>query len=291
MIDAHAHLHDEKFDNDREEIMSRAKDAGLTKIVTIGTSLSESEEAIATAEQYDNVFATVGMHPHVFNGGPERPQEWQADIGADVPAVVRRERLEEAIYDLDEMIAGSDKVVAVGEIGLDYFDHGGGEITSVQRSWQEEGFHGQVDLAMKHELPVVVHCRPDDVAKSDAYFDCAELLSDHASVQFVFHCYMGNRNVTEKLLTMNNALFSFTGNVTYSKSDDDEMSEVVKMIPLDRMMIETDCPYLTPVPHRGKRNEPAYVQFVAERIAHLKGISVDDAIKQTVENTEKFFKL
>ena len=190
------------------------------------------------------------------------------------------------------MIAASDKVVAVGEVGLDYFSHEDGqEITAVQRAWQEESFHAQVDLAMKHELPVVVHCRTENAQKTDAYDASAELIADHGSTQFVMHCYMGNIATTEKFLALPNVHFSFAGNITYSKNDDDDMSAVVKMVPLERMMTETDCPYLTPVPHRGKRNEPAYVQFAAERIAHLKDLSSEEVAQKTTKNAEIFFNI
>lgn len=289
MIDAHAHLHDEKYDADREDVIARAFDGGVEKIVTIGTSVSESQDAVDLAESYTAIYATVGIHPHVFNGGAQRSSEWAEDLGADVPAVVRRDRLEEAIYDLEELIDESKKIVAVGEVGLDYFLPDGMKVSAIQRQWQTEGFRAQIELARKHDLPVVVHCRPEVVAQSDAYFDCAEIIKDYPDVRFVMHCYMGNQEVTEKFLTMANVIFSFTGNVTFSKTDDDEMSRVITMIPLERMLIETDAPYLTPVPHRGKRNEPLYVKYVAQRIASLKKLSVDHVDQKTTEKTKEFY--
>lgn len=303
MIDAHAHLHDEKYDADREEVITRAFDGGVEKIVTIGTSVAESQDAVDLAENYDDLYATVGMHPHVFNGGAKRSNEWSEDLGADVAAVVRRDRLEEAIYDLEELIDDSEKVVAIGEIGLDHFMPDDGVVSDVQKQWQAEGFEAQIDLAQKHDLPVVVHCRPAHIAtqsvaggpevveKSGAYFDCVEIIRKYPEVSFVMHCYMGNQEVTKMFLVMENVIFSFTGNVTFSKKDDDEMSTVIKMIPLERMLIETDAPYLTPAPHRGKRNEPLYVKYVAQRIAHVKDLSVDEVVQQTMQNTKKFYSL
>lgn len=291
MIDAHAHLHDKRYDADRDAVIKRAFDGGLENIVTIGTSVTESRDAIDLAEQYDEIYATVGIHPHVFNGGAERSTEWAEELGADVPAVVRRDRLEEALYDLEDLINESEKVVAIGEIGLDFFLPDGQKVSDVQKEWQSEAFRAQIDLAQKHALPVVVHCRPEVVDQSDAYFDACDIIKEYTHVQFVMHCYMGNQSVTEKFLALDNIIFSFTGNVTYSKRDDDVMSAVIQMIPLERILIETDAPYLTPVPYRGKRNEPLYVQYVAERIATLKKVSVDDVKKRTMENTKLFYGL
>lgn len=289
MIDAHAHLHDKKYDTDRAEVIARAFAGGVEKIVTIGTSVAESQDAVDLAQEYDEIYATVGIHPHVFNGGAKRSDEWSEDLGADVAAVVRRDRLEEAIYDLEELIDENEKVVAVGEIGLDYFLPDEGIVSDVQKQWQSEGFVDQIDLAQKYNLPVVVHCRPEAVEESDAYFDCVEIIKRYPDVQFVMHCYMGNQTVTEKFLVLSNVAFSFTGNVTFSKKNDDMMSNVIKMIPLERIFIETDAPYLTPVPYRGKRNEPLYVRYVAQRIADLKKLSVEEVLKITAQNTQNFY--
>ena len=291
MIDAHAHLHDKKYDGDREKVIARFFEEGGEAIITVGTSISESRDAVALAQEHEKIYATVGLHPHVFNGGAKQDSEWEINLGVEVPAVVRRERLEDAIYDLEELIDGSTKVVAIGEVGLDYFAHDGARISDMQRAWQAEAFRAQIALAQRHSLPVVVHCRPEVVEKSDAYFESVEIIKQYPDVSFVMHCYMGNQAVTKKLLERENVVFSFTGNVTYSKSDDDEMSNVIKMIPLSRMLIETDAPYLTPVPHRGKRNEPLYVHLVAMHIARCKKTAIPEIINHTTQNTKNVFHL
>ncbi len=289
-IDAHAHLHDRQFDEDRGAVIARFFDDGGEAIINVGTSVQESHDAVRVAQDYDRVYATVGLHPHVFNGGKERDNEWMQNIGAEHKESVRMDAFKDATEALEGLLSDA-YVVAVGEIGLDYFLPGDDCVTAQQKKWQRTGFVVQIALAKKYTLPVVVHCRPQDVAQSDAYFDCVQIISDASDTQFVLHCYMGNVSVTEDFLALENVSFSFTGNVTYSKNDDDQMSQVITKIPLERMMIETDAPYLTPVPLRGSRNEPFYVQHVAQRIAALKEVDVDTVYSQTIENTKDFFRL
>lgn len=294
MIDAHAHIHDHKFDADRDEMVARAFDVGLEAIINIGTSIHESQLAVETAKQYSKkgfpMYATVGLHPHVFNGGREREHEWMNGIGADSEEDVRLDALTKAVEELEKIVAENPHTVkAIGEIGLDYFLPGEEEVSVQQKHWQQTGFVAQVALAKKLELPVVVHGRPSVVEQSDAYHDIAEIVAENPDVSFVMHCYQGNVVVTQKLLALGNVHFSFTGNVTYSKTDDDIMSQVLRLLPVEKMMIETDCPYLTPVPHRGKRNEPAFVQHVAAHIADIKGLSVGAFTKHTTHNTKTFF--
>jgi len=294
MIDAHIHLHDSRYDEDRDAVIDQFFAAGGEAIINIGTSVCESRDAVRVAQSHESIFAAVGLHPHVFNGGDERDEEWMVGLGADHSEKIRMDALKEAMADV-EVLALDQKVRAIGEIGLDYFLPGDAQVTLGQKKWQRTGFVVQIALAKKLGLPVVVHCRANDipggVATSDAYFDCAAILADYPEVKFVIHCYMGNVAVTKKLLALENVSFSFTGNVTYSKSDDDQMSDVLRMIPLERMMIETDGPYLTPKPHRGKRNDPRYVRYVAQRIADLKEISVDEVVQVATKTTKAFFSL
>jgi len=290
MIDAHIHLHDTRYDNDRGDVIKNFFAAGGEALINIGTSVEESRQALAVAQQYNNIYAVVGMHPHIFNGGQKRDEEWMTGLGTENLEKVRMDALQKAIQQI-ESLAAEEKVVAIGEIGLDYFLPGNVSVSTAQKKWQRTGFVVQIALARKLGLPVVVHCRPEDVAASDAYFDCAQIIADYADVQFVMHCYMGNEAVTREFLELPHVHFSFTGNVTFSKSDDDQMSKVLAMIPLERMMVETDGPYLTPVPHRGKRNDPQYIGYVAERIADIKDLPSANVLAQATQNTKIFLDL
>ncbi len=295
MIDSHAHLHDKKYDEDREAVIAACFESGLEAVVTIGTSVSESRDAVALASEHENIYATVGLHPQLFNASMDDPHEefdpaWILGLTGEHDTPARMERLKKSVAEL-EQLAHDEKVRAIGEIGLEYYSHTDEPITVPQKKWQRTGFVVQIALARKLDLPVVVHCRPDDVVLSDAYHDCAAIVADYPDVQFVMHCYMGNVEVTEKLLAMPHVIFSFTGNITYSKKDDDQMSRVIAMIPLERMMIETDAPYLAPVPYRGTRNTPAYVGKVAERIAYLKHLTAEDVIHATTRLAKEFYRL
>ena len=284
MIDTHAHVHDLQYDSDRAAVLQRAFDAGVNKIITIGTSLRESRDAVNLAQKHKNIFATVGLHPHVFNGGAERDQEWEVGLGfIGNDEKTRKKTLEKALKELQEL-SRKEKVVAIGEVGLDYYGQGSENITEEQKTWQKEGLLAQLQLARESKLPVVIHCR-------DAYEDMYRILTSYKQrpKSFVLHCYGGNVVMTEKFLGIEYLYISFSGNVTYSKHEIDESNTVVKMVPLERMMIETDCPYLAPVPHRGKRNEPAYVKEVARYIAKTKEINLDEVAQVTTKNAQTFF--
>jgi len=263
MIDSHAHLDDKKYDQDREEVIARAFASDIERIINIGADLAGSIASVDLAIEYDNVFATVGLHPNVFDEMDES-------------------QIEKLCGEISEL-AKNEKVIAIGEIGLDYFSHDGDSITPEQKEKQKNGFVIQIEIANKFDLPVVIHCR-------DAYADVYEIIEKYPEIRFVFHCYGGDLAFTQRLLAMDNVSFSFTGNITYAKQDT-EVLAVVREIPLERIMLETDCPYLTPVPHRGKRNEPAYVAHVCEKIAEIKQISAKKVDEVTTENTKKFFSM
>ncbi len=275
MIDTHTHLHDRKFDDDRDAVVERAHTAGVLQMITIGTSVAESTQAVSCAMQYDGVFASVGIHPHVFNGGAERSDEWQRELGVDVSRDVRTRALARAMRELQDLAQrNATKVVAVGECGLDYFAHDGGMITREQRDWQAMGFMAQIALAEERALPVIVHGRGSTRESMDAYEDIARIIGQSTNVRFVMHCYMGDVAMTEKLLALPNTIFSFAGNVTYGKKNaTGPMDDVLRIIPTTRMIVETDAPYLSPVPHRGKRNESA---FVADTLAYVSRIRDED---------------
>ncbi len=287
MIDTHAHIDDYQFDNDREEVIRRAFSGDVEKIITVGAGLGSSERAVKLANEYDNIFAVVGLHPEYFM----RHMQWDE---------THKQKLEE--------LARSEKVVAIGEIGLEYHSHNGEEITLAQKEFQKEGFIYQLELAKKLKLPVVIHCRGERAEsgekyreKGEAYEDVLEILEKYFGngsstplmgvelPRVVFHSFGGRLDFAEKVMTRENIFFSFNGNLTYAKPSA-EILEVVKIIPLEKIMLETDCPYLAPVPRRGERNEPAYVVYVRDRIAEIKSISAEKVDKITSQNAVEFFR-
>jgi TatD DNase family protein len=266
MIDTHAHLDFENFDEDREEVISRAFANGVKKIINIGVDLETSKKSIALAEEHDGVFASVGIHPEFFlKGNQGDGRNW--------------------IDGLKKM-AGHEKVVAIGECGLDYFRMGEiGEIGGI-RERQKKGFLAQIEIARELGLPVVVHCR-------EAWEDLYKIISNFKFQisNFQLHCYSGDKKDTEKFLELPNVCFSFSGNITFPKPVDraEKLAEAVRMVPLERLMLDSDSPFLAPQQVRGKRNEPAYVRHIAEKIAEIKGISVAEVEKATDENAKIFF--
>lgn len=247
------------YDGEREAMMRRSLDAGIG-MIAIGTTLADSLAGIRLAEEYEQqpVYAAVGIHP-------------------------TDEDLEDVrITDL-EVLVHHPKVVAIGETGLDYFH------LKVDDNPQEQIdiFEQQIILAQQSALPLIIHCR-DHANVFTAYDDVLTALVRHQVTDFVMHCFSGTQTYAEKFLELGGML-SFTGILTFPKSE--SMQEVVKAVPIDRIMIETDAPFLAPVPYRGKRNEPAYVQHVAETIARLRDLSVEEVSVVTTENARRFFRL
>jgi TatD DNase family protein len=269
MIDTHAHLDFENFDEDREEVISRAFDNGVKNIINIGVDLERSRKSVEIAEAHDGIFAAVGFHPEFFSDGDQGNQgNWVDDL---------------------KKMAASDKVVAIGECGLDYFRIGGSGVIGKIRERQKKGFLAQIELARELNLPIVVHCR-------EAWGDLFEIVSkflrsDLKNQKFVLHCYSGNQEDTEKFLELPNVHFSFSGNITYPKplGRAEKLAEAVRMISLDRIMLDSDSPFLAPQKYRGKRNEPIYIRYIAEKIAEIKEISVKQVERVTDENAEIFF--
>lgn len=250
MIDSHCHLADPQFADDLDEVLARAKKAGITQMVTIADSLLEAKKCIEIAEKHAHVFATVGVHPH-------NAKEWKRGDGDA----------------LKEMVEHSKKVKAIGEIGLDYhYDHS-------PRGDQRAVFLEQLTLSRELGLPAVVHCR-------EAIDDVQRIVREVEPLQLVLHCCTEKWEDVEWLVNLGH-LLSFTGMATYPKLK--EIHDTIRHCPLNRMMIETDAPYLAPVPHRGKRNEPAYVVEVAKAIADIKGVSVEEVEETTTKNAEQFF--
>ncbi|KKQ04092.1 MAG: Hydrolase, TatD family [Candidatus Moranbacteria bacterium GW2011_GWF1_36_4] len=203
-------------------------------------------------------------------------------------------------------LAKNEKVVAIGEIGLDYFSHNRKVITGEQKENQKKGFVAQLELAQELDLPVIIHCRSSKENPTDAYDDIYEILflsnphlnplpKGEGDFRMVFHCYGGNLDFTKKLLRHKNIFFSFTPNITYKIKKNivgtkDDIMESIKIIPLKKIMLETDCPYLAPQEFRGKRSEPMYAKYAAKRIAFIKNINIDKVEKITAENADNFFR-
>lgn len=240
---------------DRSGVIRRAADAGISRLITIGTGIEDSRQAIAVAEAYDFIYASVGIHPH------------------DVKDLSNREGVSERFREL----ASNKKVVALGETGLDYhYMHSPAKA-------QQEHFRLEITLAKSLGLPVIVHSR-------EAKEDTLQILKEEKIVETggVLHCFSGDMDMAEQAMQMG-LYISFSGVITFKNAK--EMLYIVKAIPANRILIETDAPFLAPHPHRGKKNEPAYVRFVAEKIAEIKGISLEELGKTVMNNASRLFKI
>jgi TatD DNase family protein len=261
--DSHCHPENQRFDDDRPGVFARARAAGVTTLLAIGNGdgpgTGTFDCAIKLAEQYEGVYATVGIHPH--EAALAKPQ------------------------DFDELVqlARHPKILAWGEIGLDYYyDHS-------PRDVQQRVFVQQMDFAAAAKLPIVIHCRPADNS-TNAWDDTLRLIRDHWSptgLGGVMHCFTGTVDQARASLDLG-FIVSFAGNITYPKAQN--IRDAASIVPLDRMFIETDSPYLAPVPHRGKRNEPAFVTEVARAVADLRGFSPEEIAQQTSQNFSTFFR-
>ena len=261
-IDSHAHLEGRKFDADRADVIARARAAGLEAIVAIGNGDGPEHVdcGIKLAEQYPFMYATIGIHPH------------EANLADD------------AAYARMEKLAKNPKVIAWGEIGLDYYyDHS-------PRDVQQRVFLQQMELARAAKLPIVIHCRPSDNSEN-AWDDCLRLIHEQwqpSGLGGVLHCFTGNIAQARRALDMG-FMISFAGNATFPKAQ--QIRDAALEVPLDRMLIETDSPYLAPIPHRSQRNEPAYVVEVARQLGELRGLPAEQVGEQTTQNFYRFFSL
>ena len=253
--DSHCHLTDIQFDDDRDAMLARAREAGVARFITIGATgeFWHNDKAVALTQEYADVFATVGVHPHDA-----------ASITAETYARLRQ-------------LAQDPKVVGLGETGLDfYYDHS-------PREEQRKHFRVFIRLARELDLPLSVHVR-------GAYEEAAAILGEEGKgkVQGVIHCFTGNIPEAQALLELGLSI-SFSGIVTFKSAQ--SLRDVVPILPLDRMLIEPDWPYLAPVPYRGKRNEPGYVCHVATTLAEVKGLSLEEVATAIWRNTERLFRL
>lgn len=253
LIDTHTHLDDARYRDDREAVIARARETGVETLLTIGCDLATSHASVALADHYPFVYASVGVHPHEVK------------------------HIQDDWYDEFRRLAKNRKVVAYGEIGLDYhYNHS-------SPKEQRHRFREQIQLARELKLPVIIHTRE---AQEDTI---AILREENASdVGGVFHCFSGDAWLANDALDLGFYL-SFSGILTFQNAT--MLRDIAKNTPLDRVLIETDCPYLTPVPYRGKRNEPAYVCQVANQLASLHDISFDDVAGRTSDNAKRLFKI
>lgn len=272
MIDTHAHIHDRAFDTDRDSVLDRAKSVGVSGIITIGTSIEESQRAISLANQYPGyVFAGVAVHPHEYS---KLPDLYTRTLWKNI----LRELLENPC------------VVAIGECGLDFHDFGSG-VSEEQKQTQKEGFLDHVQLAIDTQKPLVIHCR-------EAYEDVLEILGKYHTKlsSIILHCYQGDEEVTKKFLDMDEVYISFAGNVTYPikkilEGTKNDMREIARAVPLERLLVETDCPYLSPQAFRGKRNEPGYVASTLGFLAELYNVSKKELGQKTEQTSRRIFSL
>ncbi len=264
MIDVHAHLNFHKFEEDFDNVIKKAFSAGVTKIINVGTQVSSSEKAVELANNYKNLFAIVGVHPHHADK-IDLPSDWLEKL---------------------EKLCQNPKTLAIGEIGLDYYSYSSNGI--VDPVLQKEVFQAQIDLANKLKLPLQIHNR-------HAGEDVIKILKTNKhklqNAPGMFHCFAGSKQVLKDALELG-FYIGFDGNITYKGVAPGEtiaLPQLAKITPVDRIVIETDSPYLTPIPHRGERNEPRYAIITGQYIADLKGISFEEFEQQTNKNTKKLF--
>lgn len=269
-IDIHSHVNFTAYDEDRDAVVMRALDAGVW-MINVGTQKNTSKSAVELAEKHDEVFAAVGLHPiHT-----DKSHHDEKEIGEGGKEFVSHgEEFDSTIY---RTIATHPKVVAIGECGLDYYRL---EPESVKK--QKETFKQHIALADELGKPLMLHIR--NGSQKSAYTDAFEILKATTNVRGNVHFYAGNIEEAKPFLNAG-FTFSFTGVITFARNYD----EVIKYLPLETIMSETDCPYVTPVPYRGKRNEPIYVQEVVRKIAEIKGLPFEKVRQQLVENARNFF--
>lgn len=251
-FDSHAHLDDEKFDEDREEIIEKIHNDEISKFISAGYSLEASKKAIELSKKYEFIYSTCGISPN------------------DIPQ--KEDELWIMTHEIEKMVKENEKVVAIGEIGLDY--HWNKE----NKELQKKAFIEQIKIANDLDLPIVIHTR-------DAVMDTIQILKENeVKNRGVFHCCPQNRELIKEGLKLG-FYISFAGPITFKNSKNAD--EMINLVPNDRILIETDSPYLAPEPVRGTRNTPANVKFVAQKIAEAKGLSLEEVEKMTFENTKR----
>lgn len=257
LIDTHAHLDYPDYDPDRSDVLRRAADAGVTRVISIGTDVESSQRAVKLSEEYPHVYAVVGVHPTEAENSPD-----------DFLETLRS-------------LTTHPKVVGIGETGLDYHHLPEPEKQAANKEKQAQVFEAQLRLAAEVGLNVVLHQR-------DSWDDTLKILEPWTGkLRGVFHCFGGTTEQAETVFSKGH-LVSFTGIVTFKNAT--QVQATARAVPADHFMVETDCPYLSPVPFRGKRCEPSYTRLVAEKVAFLRGISLEEIARQTTLTAESFFR-
>ena len=258
LVDTHTHLYMKEFAGDRDEVIARALAAGVTRIITVGTDIAPSQQAVALAEKYPQVYAAVGIHPH--------------DAG----------RAESSYLTRLAELSRQPKVVAIGETGLDFYRN------YSPKEAQFNVLRGQLELAAELNLPIIIHARQAAREMIETLSDWVKRHKDTSGrPRGVIHCFSEDAQTAQKYLDLG-FYISFAGSVSYPQS---RAPTVAKTIPIDRIMVETDCPFLTPQKHRGKRNEPSYVALTAETLAKILDIPLEKFAEQTTENAQRLFKI
>ncbi|MBR5529248.1 MAG: TatD family hydrolase [Oscillospiraceae bacterium] len=251
IFETHAHLNDPAFDEDRESLILGLPQKGIEAVMNVGCCLESSHDCIALAEKYPFLYASVGSHPD----------------SAD--------EVNEAVIEKYRQMASHPKVKAIGEIGLDYY------YETIPREIQQKAFRMQMELAKELKMPVIVHER-------NAHDDGMRIVKEFPGVTGVFHCYSGSAEMARQLVNMG-WYIGFTGVLTFKNAR--KAVETAESIPLDRIVLETDCPFMAPEPFRGKRNDPGYLYRMAERLAEIRGISVEEVHTVTTDNAKKLYRL
>lgn len=255
LVDSHAHIDARVYEKDRDKVVARAEEAGVRFIINASSDLESSRASLKLAQQYAGVFVALGFHPH------------------------NAARMGDGDLDIMTQLSQEPKVVAIGEIGLDFYRN------LSPREAQIEAFKRQLELAETLGLPVIIHSRNAD---EEVFAILAEWAGRQKSQHLgVLHCFSGNKKLAERYIALG-FFISIAGPVTYPSSN---AAQIVSDIPLDRLLIETDCPYLAPLPYRGKRNEPAYVSFVADKIGQIRGLSPGVVAENTAQNAVRLFRL
>jgi len=282
-FDSHTHVNFAAFEDDYREVLERAREAGVL-LVNVGTQQDTSQRAVELAQEFDHVYATVGLHPvHTAKSYHDSDE-----LGGDKGFTSRGEEFD---YDVYKRLAEDERVVAIGECGLDYYriDEGGEEVKELQR----DAFLQHMKLAHEAGKPLMIHCRDalksNPVAFGRAYDDLIEILKDNEDllvqpVPGIMHFFAGSKKHAQEFLDLGFS-FTFGGVVTFARDYD----EVVRMIPDDRILSETDAPYVTPTPHRGKRNEPVFVIDIVKKLAEIRGVSENTMAEMTYGNACRVF--
>lgn len=283
LVDTHAHIQFAKYKEDADAVMQRSLDAGMI-VVNVGSQIDTSRQAVEMLEKYpERVFAAVGLHP---------VHTWKHEF-VDVDEIQKDFFTREEVFDYEayKQLAQNPKVVGIGECGLDYYRLPDNADEAEVKQKQRDAFLAQIKLTQELDKALIIHCRPSS-GTTDAYDDVLEIIknvkSESPGYRFEVHCFTGPLSIAKQFVELGGYI-GLNGIITFDKTGVSE--EVVKNIPLEHIILETDSPYLAPVPHRGKRNEPAYVELVARKIAEWKNISFEEVAEITTNNAKKLFNI